>query len=359
MLEKIWSIYLKFAAIAPLLGIVYLWRWLDGEHISLMGFVGSSSQILVVIALIALMAAAYPAGMTAVFILFPHKTRITNVILFGLRRLPWPRLRRRRISDNARVIFWILVTLALPSMLGMLMAEYFPGRNGYWWLLGIGILPSVCVWLLLRRYGALKRFKSIQTLFCLMIIAFSTCSIGFVLFLTAKFHIPYVYYPYGKRMAHLQELVVYHGEMVSLIVVFSLFSAWMFAPTKGTEKGLKIKIFGASFAIVVASFLGFTPVNVVMDAFALFASGGEHRIYRSLTGKHLEIPASACADDACITSKDIWVAADLGGTLYGWFDFTLPNGKGHTMRLRKIETTGTTYEVTKTDLRSLSNLQNL
>jgi len=152
-------------------------------------------------------------------------------------------------------------------------------------------------------------------------------------------------------------LVAYHGKLLGLMISLSLLSTWMFAPVKGPEKILRLKLLLASLVVVAASFLGFTPIHVVSDAMALFANGGEHRIYHSLGGKRLEIPESACADSACMTSKEIRVTADLGGSLYAWFDFPRPDGKGPVQRLRKIETTGTTFEVTRTDPLQLSNLR--
>lgn len=321
-----------------------------------MGFIGASPQILVFVAIVGFAAAAWSVLTIAVFIFLPHATKVSNAVVFGLRRLSWPRHVPGGRNPKVRIYLWNMTTFALPCFFGMLFAVYLPGRYAYLWSFALGVSPSIVLWVVLYRSGLLRGTKSFRVLPALVIIALSTVAVAFLMYLHIEQHLRYVYFPPGKRMAHLWQLTVYHGTLILLMAVLSLFWAWMFAPMKGAEKMLRVKLIGGSLLVVTASFLDITPFFVVNDAFSLFANGGEHRIYHSLGKKRLEIPEFACGDPACTTSKEIRVAADLGNSLYVWLDVPLPGGTYHTSRLQKIEITGATYEVTKTDSLNLSNL---
>jgi len=357
MLERGWSIYLKMLAVAPLVGIAYLWSYLRGSGISLMALIGACPQILVAIGLIGFGALAYSVLTTFAGIFLPHRYGVSRAILEAMQQRSLVRGWPQRCRGTKAPFYWIAAMLAVPSFAGMVAAQYGSARYGFWWLLMIGVMPSVAAWVLLAKSGFGERKMTFYALFSMLFTAFSTVCIAFLLFLTIKSCFRYVYYVPEKRGAHLLELVGYHGGLIALMAVLSCVVAWIFAPTRKSDTVIKVKLSAVIVMVIATSFLGFAPFHIVQEAFGVFANGGEYRIYSSMTGKALTIPASSCIDPQCMTSTELHIAADFGNNVYVWLAFPLPNRKEHELLLRRIDTTGTTYKVTKTDPISISDLR--
>lgn len=355
MPRSYWSIYLKLVALAPVAGIACLWIYLEGTHVSLMGFLGASSHMLIAIALIGALS-ILASGITLwVTILLPFKSNVSRLIISAMRRrsLRW---RHRRVPPSRRrPFYWLALTYALPCFAGVMLGWYGPGRASYWWLWIVGLPPSVVTWSLLLRCGLGRRVQPFYALATLFSIAVVTTASAFILFLSIRSEMPFVYYQPGHRGGHWAELIVYHGLLALLAAALSVGLTMIVAPAD-SERISRLKLWLAGALVVMTALLRSTPVYIVQVAFFLFASGGEHRVYASLTGKALEIPASACEDTSCATSRTIRITADLGNVVYGHYESRSPDGTVQLSTLQKLDMSHTTYTVLRTDTPVYSEL---
>jgi hypothetical protein len=186
MLDRAWSTYLRMVAVAPLVGIAYLWSYLRGSGISLIGFIGACPQILVGIGLIGFGALAYSVLTTFGGIFLPHRFGISRAILEAMRQRPLAWWRRERTPDPRAPLYWYTAILALPSFAGILVAEYGSARFSFWWLVLIGVAPSAIAWALLLRPGFGGRKMALYAWLSMLFTAFSTVCLALLLFLTIK-----------------------------------------------------------------------------------------------------------------------------------------------------------------------------
>lgn len=355
-MDKAWSIYLKLVAFAPLAGITFLWLYLDGTHISLVAFVGASSHMLVAVALIGLLSIAFSWFTFWLAIWLPFRSEISRVILSAMRRrsLSW---RHKKVLPYARrPIYWLALTYTVPCFVGVLAAWYWPWRDGAWLLWIVGVPPSVVTWFLLRGCGVGQRMQPFYALTTLLGIAFTMTSVTFILFMSIRSLTHYVAFARGEGLDHWWELTVYHGKMVLLVAALSIAMTALLAPTdNGRANAVKLTL--AALVVLVTAIIRSTPVYIVQVAFYVFAGGGEHRVYTSVTGTALEIPRDACLDSACHVSRPIRVAADFGDEIYAWYDYPGLDGKPTMSSLQKIAVAKTEYKVESRDAPAIRELQ--
>lgn len=144
--------------------------------------------------------------------------------------------------------------------------------------------------------------------------------------------------------------------MVLLVAALSVAMTALLAPAdNGRANTIRLAL--AALVVLVTAIIRSTPVYIVQVAFYLFAGGGEHRVYTSVTGTALEIPRDACLDSACHMSRSIRVAADFGDVIYAWYDYPGLDGKPTMSSLQKIAVAKTEYKVQSRDAPAFRELQ--
>ena len=313
-----------------------------------MGMIGDSPQILLAIALIGGAAIAYTVVNLLVVALILSQTNASDNLIAAMRsQTILCKPSTGRWWSRWGELGWYFLVFAVPCMIANAVGNYVSSPYTFWYLLAIGVAPSVLAWIALRKSEFLSSKKSALSLAGMALAAFMVVTTAFLIIYSIKFSLIWLEKDYKYIELSIE---------IFLIIIISIVSAFIFSPSESSSGNIKIKIASVFAVVFFESFFGFNPTYVVRVAFELFASGGEHRTYTTLTEKALAIPRNSCLDIKCTDSKEVIVAADLGKSLYAYFIVGYVEGKP-TKELRKVDTTGMTYKVIKKDPVEYGKLQ--